>query len=468
MSFPLGKAVAAMICLAVLVSPAVLFRPSPRHADLRMWVFAEPHARMYRGNPDAPASPNDPTLCDRFTARTRKTASIEVVATQALDVRLLSLFMSGQNSPETPDLAEIEINSVGKYLRPPAKDVGFLPLNGYLEKSGWINRILPSRLAPWSKDGLIFGVPHDLHPSTITYRKDLFEEAGVELDSVKTWPEFQERALKFQQYWAAHGYPRRLAIGLSTTLSDNLVTLLQQRHINIVDPDLSVHMLDPKVLSTLVWYAQAVAGPRKIGTDLNTAPGQYVRDIATGEICGIVTPDWMVGYLKLYAPDALYGRVRMIPIPRFDADDAPTSTWGGTMLGITKHCKNPDLAWKLIETLYLDREALHVQQQQTSSSILPPIPEYWSDPFYQQPDAFYGGQRINQLYLSLAAELPRRYVTPYTTMAHMVLAVVVSDAVSYVNHHGSDGLEAACRQWLTVADHDVRETIEFDKLGRRD
>jgi len=50
----------------------------------------------------------------------------------------------------------------------------------------------------------------------------------------------------------------------------------------------------------------------------------------------------------------------MMPLPRFDSEDAPTSTWGGTMIGIPRASNNPDLAWKLIKLLYLaDREALY-------------------------------------------------------------------------------------------------------------
>ena len=39
-----------------------------------------------------------------------------------------------------------------------------------------------SRLAPWSKGGHLFGLPLDVHPVSITYRRDLYEQAGVDLE----------------------------------------------------------------------------------------------------------------------------------------------------------------------------------------------------------------------------------------------------------------------------------------------
>jgi arabinosaccharide transport system substrate-binding protein len=101
------------------------------------------------------------------------------------------------------------------------EDVGFLPLNGYLERSGRLAEILPSRLATWSKDGIIFGIPHDVHPVTITYREDLFREAGIDLASALTWTQFQDKCLAFQRYWAGRGMRYRHAMELHEGNADD-------------------------------------------------------------------------------------------------------------------------------------------------------------------------------------------------------------------------------------------------------
>ena len=279
MSFHLGKPILVMLCLSIVSGSAIFMRRAPHSADVNLWLFADGHARMYRDPTKQADGTRSPSLVDQFRVVTGRSVNVNLIAGKALDVRLMSLFMSGDNDgTRTPDLAEIEIGSVGKFFRPPTAQVGFLPLNDYLKKSGWMDRIVPSRLAQWSKDGQIFGVPHDLHPTTLSYRKDLFDQAGVELDSVKTWPEFQSRCLEFQRYWAGKGH-RRYAIGLSTTSADTIMLLLLQRHINLIDSDLSLHLTDEKVADTMAWYAQAVAGPNQIGTDFNPAPGQNIRDL---------------------------------------------------------------------------------------------------------------------------------------------------------------------------------------------
>ena len=237
-----------------------------------------------------------------------------------------------------PDLVELPLESIGKYFRPPVDEIGLLPLNDYLQKSGWMDRIVQSRFAPWSKNGKIFGIPHDLHPCSFTYRKDLFDQAGVDLESAQTWDQLQQLCLQFQHYWKNQHQPR-IALGLSTTRADMLMIMLRQQHIELVDENLNLHLTDPKVATTLAWYAAAVTGPNQIATDPNPAAGQSAVDLASGDICSLITPDWMIADLKQYGPD-LAGKLHMIPLPKFNSDDAPTAAWGGTMIGNYPHLRS--------------------------------------------------------------------------------------------------------------------------------
>jgi arabinosaccharide transport system substrate-binding protein len=457
-SFPLGRPILAILASAVIAGAITLFRPSPPRADLTLWVTADLHARLYEGHTTGPS------LLQQFQTDTGKTVRLDLISAAAMDVRLLSLFMfvQGNNSNDLagPDVVEISLGSIGKYLRPSANEIGFLPLNDYLKTSGWMPRLVQSRLAPWSKDGIIFGIPHDLHPCTLTYRKDLFDQAGIDPESATTWQQLQERCLVFQQYWQAHGH-RRTALGLSSTGPDMLMVMLRQQHVELIDSDLRLHLSDEKTVSTLCWYARAVAGPQQIARDLNPAAGQSAIDLCSGDTCGLITPDWMVADLKQFGPE-LAGKLRMMALPRFSADDARTASWGGTMIGITRTCRQPDLAWKLIEHLYLDAPAIAARQRATG--IIPPIPQYFSDPVYHQPDPFYGGQKIDELFIQLAGELPRLQMTPYTAQAQIFLAIALNEAVAAARA-GTTDLPGFCRQRLQGAQARLSSMIQFDRSG---
>jgi arabinosaccharide transport system substrate-binding protein len=239
--------------------------------------------------------------------------------------------------------------------------------------------------------------------------------------------------------------------------------MLQQRGINLVDDQNRLHMTNPKVANTLAFYAQVVAGDRKVAGQSTGGTGAFAKDLADGNICAFVTPDWRITYVKRFSQH-LSGRMRMMPLPVFEPGDKRTGTWGGTMIGITKGCEDPKEAWRMIEKLYFSKEGL--ESRRKFSDVLPPVISLWDDPVYHQPDPYFGGQRANELLIELARDIPVRYVTPATSLANTALSSVLAKATRHVRERGEDGLEEAIGGWLIGAEHEVRgrmEQMRFDE-----
>jgi len=469
MSFHLGKPILVMIAVAMICGVVIWARPNQRRADLTVWVFADSHYRAYQ------------PLVAQFERETGLKVNLNLIAGRALNLRLSSLFMSDPKSPELPDIVEIEIGWVGQYFRPPVRDVGFLPLNDLLTTSGYYDKIVHTRFAPWSKQGIIFGIPHDVHPTTFSYRKDLFDEAGVDLSAAKTWPQFQEACLKFQDYWKKKGVAYRHAIELNESTADMFMLMLLQRHINPVDDYGHIHVAEPIVARTMAFYTQLVTGPRAIAGQSSSGQAAFTQDLNDGNICAYITPDWRVTYLRQYASDSLRGKMAMMPMPIFEPGDSPTTTWGGTMIGIPRENPHPQLAWKLLESLQFSRTAIEMRREETD--ILPPIKTYWTDDFYHHSDywyeqraatrpaidsssprtskrALYGDQRAVEMFTQLAGQIPPRYVTPATATAQAELSFVLNRAVDHFNQYGNQGLEEACQHWLDWSAADLQRRMD--------
>ena len=440
--FPLGRPILSLVAVAAVTAVALLVRPGRPAADLTVWAFTRSGAAA------------DHAAAAAFTRATGRSVRVDLVAAAALDVRLSSLFMADLRSavdPSRPDVVELELESVGKFLRGSPDDVGFLPLDGYLRRGGWWGKIMPARLVPYSLGGHVFGLPLDLHPVTLVYRRDL-----IDLSSVDTWDAVRAVCLRFQR-----SRPGRSAMGLSGTSPDVLLEMLQQRHVDLVDANLTPHLTDPAVADTVCWYAQAAAGPDRIGSDTNPAPGGAAADLAAGDVAALVLADWAVADLERSAP-SLVGKLAMVPLPRFDPGDARTASWGGTMAGIPHFCPDPDRAWQLVEQTYLTSAVDRFKM----TGILPPVPAVWGDPAFHRPDPFFAGQRVTEMYMRLSAELPGRPTTPYTTTAQNLLAWVLGRAVSHVTD-GRPDLERHCRQWLADRQAQLQRLIDFDRQSGR-
>jgi arabinosaccharide transport system substrate-binding protein len=425
--------------IAILTGIAVMPPNAGDRAGRSVWVFSPTHAKALQATVDAE----------------KLEMQINLVASRALDVRLQSLAGSGQAGPM---LVEIEIGSIGKYFRGQPADVPFYPLTERLRTSGWLGKISPARLKTWSLGGEVFGLPLDVHPVSLTYRKDLFEAAGVGIAAVKTWPQLQAACLAYQRQSSG-----RFALQLSAGSADGLVIMLQQRGVELIDSAGTVHLNDPRVADTLLFYAHLVAGSDRVTLDPTPGPGRWVDDLADGHVAMALTPDWAIDELRASAPQ-LAGKLAMRPLPLFDPADAPTASWGGTAVVIPRTCTDPDAAWEFLTKLYLSDTARRIQSRQTN--ILPAIADWWADPAHLAPDPLFGGQSIESLYVDLARQLPSRTVTPFTASATSALSLVLYRATSAINAGDDTNLDKQVAQWLNEASTDLQRRIALATLGQ--
>jgi ABC-type glycerol-3-phosphate transport system substrate-binding protein len=248
-----------------------------------------------------------------------------------------------------------------------------------------------------------------------------------------------------------------------------LLCLLLQRHVNVIDESGALHLTDARTVQTLAFYAQLVAGARQVAVESAGGTGPWANDIIQGNICAFLTPDWRLPDLRRYAP-GLAGKLRMMSLPLFettnseghqvpDGSDAPTSTWGGTMVGITRASKHPDQAWKLIE--FLDFSDVGLESRARSTNSLPPLRDYWDKPFFHEADPFFGGQKTFELYIELADQIPPRYETWSSTLGRYGLGYALNQCAAYLNRGGSPaGLEAFAAAQLGRVEAYVKRCIE--------
>ena len=124
------------------------------------------------------------------------------------------------------------------------------------------------------------------------------------------------------------------------------------------------------------------------------------------------------------------------------------------MVGMTKQCENPDLAWEFMKFSYFDTDAL-VNRYDTTR-IIPPLKEAFANPVFHVPDTFLGGQRLGTLFTELALQLPPRYQNPYWSEAADIFDEVVLNAV--------DG-RVAPQEALTELASQVERIMADDRLS---
>jgi arabinosaccharide transport system substrate-binding protein len=459
MPFHLGKPILAMICLtaAAAVTSQLTNRAAPS-ADIEVWTFSEQHWRCFVASGAAPGTVSP---LQRFEEDTGRSAQANLVQFRAMNTRLSSLFMSQTGWPECPDVVEIEIGSVGRYFRPPVDEIGLLPLNDFLRRDGWEARLVANRLAPWTKDGQVFGIPIDVHPVMIAYNDELFREAGIDLAQSVTWDQFIADCQAYERYWRAKGVPRRRAFELNQDNATWLLVMLLQRGVNVVDNQDRIWLTDERVVDTLLQYCRMLGGPEAMSVATSGGQEVYATDLTQGYVGAMFAPDWRLRYIRDGAPQ-LHGKLRVRPLPTFPDSAVRTSTIGGTMIGIPRKARDPELAWRMIEHLYLRPESL--RQLMGSTYVLPPLKAAWNDPLLKGSDAYFGGQAVREVIVELADEVPPRYVSAASTVAEAELSMVMIDALAYMRNRGETGLREFIEHGLRRAADSTRRRIEHGRF----
>jgi len=84
---------------------------------------------------------------------------------------------------DAPDIIQVQQRDFQTFLHKFPGD--FVDLTPYM--SSIKNHIAPVALDVTMQNGHIYAAPWDLGPAALYYRKDLFREAGINPNSIKTW-----------------------------------------------------------------------------------------------------------------------------------------------------------------------------------------------------------------------------------------------------------------------------------------
>src|SRR5690625_5433003 len=96
-----------------------------------------------------------------------------------------NLLLALQSDDGAPDLVDIEIGRFSNYLK---GDPQLLPMNDYVEPV--LDEFVESRFDIYAKDGNYYGLPTHVGASVMYYNTDIMDEAGVDIDSIKTWDDY--------------------------------------------------------------------------------------------------------------------------------------------------------------------------------------------------------------------------------------------------------------------------------------
>jgi arabinosaccharide transport system substrate-binding protein len=441
---PGGWVISALAAISAIV---LVLWPIPRKEGLVFWIFAKSHQRLY----------GPMTVAWNTVRQPSDRVHILLLSGGALQRRLLSGFLSGT---PLPDLVEAYAQIVAQAFKGPLEDVGFVDLTDIVRAEGIAEQINTPSFAPWTSRGRIFGLPHDVHPVLLAYRADLVEAAGIDVAAIETWDDFVRLLRPLVRDIDGDGYPDRYLLNIWETNPELIESLMLQAGGAFFDAQerLVMHSdINARVLATVVSWT---TGPDRVAVNAPEfdAAGNKMR--LDGSVLFSLMPDWLTSAWRQDLPQ-LAGKAKLMPLPAWEQGGRRTTVMGGTMLGIPKRVKDFDSAWLYAKDLYLSPDLARASFRTTG--IISPVKRHWTDPVYDEPSAYFGGQRYGRLYIAAAPDVPPRTSSPYNALAQIKLADSALALKAYAMRSGrytAAELLPEARRLLAQAEAQVRAQMQ--------
>ncbi|MDP9729265.1 ABC transporter substrate-binding protein [Alicyclobacillus tolerans] len=295
-----------------------------------------------------------------------------------------------------------------------------------------------AKWAALTYNGQIYGIPWDIGPSMVFYRRDLFKEAGIHVKDIKTWNDYIQAGLKLKQHFGDK--VKLTAWGSGSTGLFKMMMNEQGKFIFNKQGQITVNdAAGVRALTTMKkMYQDGLLDVVPYANAWNDTIQLFVNN----QIATAPAAIWYVGTIEQSAPNQA-GKWGVFPTPAFSASGNHAANLGGSNLLISKNTPHPRTALSFAEFCMTNRQALNVSMKY---GIFPSYePYYQNNPLISQSLSFFGGQKVFQMAANEVPNISPAYHTANFEAAHSILLNVFQQAVLQ-NEPAAQALNNAAQQ----------------------
>jgi multiple sugar transport system substrate-binding protein len=318
-----------------------------------------------------------------------------------------------------PDVMGIEYSYVGRFI----EGGGLEDLNApQYNAAKFTEQLVPYSVAQGTNSkGVLSGVPADIGPGATFYRKDIMDKAGVtEADLLKNWDSFIAAGEKVKQVTGSY------MLANATDIKDIYIRA------NLKDGEGVYFDKDHNILVNSPRFKEAFRLSKKardagIDAEVGAWSNEWTEGLRRGTIAAQMMGAWLGGHLQDWIAQDDVGLWRTAQLP-----SGAYASWGGSFYGIPKKAANKAEAWKFIEFMATNEEVQKLGF--TEINAFPALTAVHSDPFFEEPVPYLGGQKARLIWRAASEKVPARVADRYDEVARQV----VDDALEKVLEKDAD------------------------------
>lgn len=247
----------------------------------------------------------------------------------------------------------------------------------------------PSSWANCVHEGRVYAIPWDVGPCAVFYKPELFARYEIDPRRIETWDDFITAGKQILEKSGGRTKMLPLSPGNLALMYE---ILLQQVNGQIFDGEGRIAIDSKQSRRVLDILRQMIdAG---ICANVSEFSHEWMAGLNNDSIATYPGAVWLGGTIKDSSGDYGTQRTRwgVFRLPAVERGGLRISNRGGSVLVIPDQCEQKEAAWAFVEHALCTREAQVAQYR--SYDLFPAFLPALDDPFFQQPDEFYGGQKV--------------------------------------------------------------------------
>jgi lactose/L-arabinose transport system substrate-binding protein len=326
--------------------------------------------------------------------------------------RLLLSLASGVGAP---DVSQFELNDAPRYIAT-GRLADLTPVAAKYKDR------FPANL--WKncvKDGKVYAIPWDMGPCAVYYKRGLFLKYGIDPERIETWDDYIQAGKTILQ--KSGGRTKMLPLG-ANSLRIFYEIMIQQNGGQVFDDQDRIAINSPQ--------SQEVLGIIKrireagIYSEVAIWSQEFMAGFNSDTIASYPMAVWFAGTIKDTVKDfagekQVWGVFRL---PAIKPGGTRYSNYGGSVLVIPAQCKNKEAAWQFVEYALCTVEGQVAQYK--SMSLYPAYLPALDHPTFDEPDPFFGGQRVGRFFSEGVTQIQALNRTPVWTETNRYLDQALS------------------------------------------
>lgn len=320
--------------------------------------------------------------------------SIEVMGGDSWEQRFQTAVTSGSGAPDFSAVQNYDVTAF-------ADIDGLTDLTERINGADIEDDIVDGKWTTVTLDDSYYAIPWDIGPTGVFYKRDRYEQAGINPDDITTWDAFIE---------AGKQLPDDVAmINLPTSDMSSLWRMLFRQlggQPFTEDGAIKMHSQNSVRVAQLIKDMQDAG----ITTRIETWSGGWFTSFAEGTLASVATAAWMDGTLRAELPDTA-GNWGVYRLPAFEEGGTRASNRGGSNLAIPSQIEDEEVVNRAWDYCLWAMTTPDVQNRMLEEyGLFPSLTTAYEGDIYDRELDFYDGQAVFGLFADVATEIePYRY-----------------------------------------------------------